>query len=147
LDFPDNRRRGNQRVVYIINKVKQQQLLEAFTEVEDADDYDLSNKWNDLKVTIGESVYQGYDATHPLRFFIGLDSVGNREFFLIVNAKPCVYQPAADPLRYQVGLGKTEHIPWYSSLCNHTSRRFFTHLCWDWLRHPVPVYNKKKGCL
>jgi hypothetical protein len=29
---------GNQRVVYIINKVKQQQLLEAFTEVEDADD-------------------------------------------------------------------------------------------------------------
>ncbi len=29
---------GNQRVRYIINKVKQQQLLEAFTEVEDADD-------------------------------------------------------------------------------------------------------------
>ena len=28
----------HQRVVYIINKVKQQQLLEAFTEVEDADD-------------------------------------------------------------------------------------------------------------
>jgi hypothetical protein len=29
---------GNQRVVYIINKIKQQQLLEAFSEVEDADD-------------------------------------------------------------------------------------------------------------
>lgn len=29
---------GHERVVYIINKVKQQQLLEAFTEVEDADD-------------------------------------------------------------------------------------------------------------
>lgn len=29
---------GSQRVVYIINKVKQQQLLEAFSEVEDADD-------------------------------------------------------------------------------------------------------------
>lgn len=29
---------GNQRVVYTINKVKQQQLLEAYSEVEDADD-------------------------------------------------------------------------------------------------------------
>ena len=100
---------------------------------------DLSNKWNDLKVTLGESVYQGYDATHPLKFFIGLDSVGNREFFLIVNAKPAHVPASSRSIEVSGGLRKDGSYTLVFKLVQAHQQEVFTHLCWDLLRHPVSV--------
>lgn len=92
---------------------------------------DLANKWNELTQIPGESVYQGYDATHPLKFFIGLDSVGNREFFLIVNAKPLHVPSSSRSIEVFGGLRKDGSHTLVFKLVQAHQQEVFTHLCWD----------------
>jgi len=106
---------------------------------------DLANKWNDLTEMPGEPIYQGYDATHPLKFFIGLDSTGNREFFLIVSAKPVRIPASSRSIEVSGGLRKDGTHTLVFKLVQSNQQEVFTHLCWDLAEASRSCAEQEKG--
>ncbi|MEA1960992.1 MAG: PD-(D/E)XK motif protein [Bacillota bacterium] len=106
---------------------------------------ELTIKWNALRELPGEPVYQGYDATHPLQFFIGLDSTGNREFFIIVSNKPTNVPACSRSIEVSSGLRRDGTHTLVFRLVQPDQQEVFTHLCWDLAEASRSCADKKKG--
>lgn len=106
---------------------------------------DLVIKWNALAEVHGESVYQGYDAIHPLQFFIGLDPVGNREFFIIVNNKPNHVPQCSRSIDVSSGSRKDGSYTLVFRLVQPSQQEVFTHLCWDLAEASRSFADKGRG--
>jgi hypothetical protein len=106
---------------------------------------DLAFKWNAMREVPGEPVYQGYDATHPLQFFIGLDPVGNREFFIIVSNKPGNVPACSRSIEVSAGSRRDGTYTLVFRLVQADQQEVFTHLCWDLAEASRPCSDKEKG--
>lgn len=106
---------------------------------------DLAIKWNALREVPGEPVYQGYDATHPLQFFIGLDSVGKREFFIIISNKPLHMPVRSRSIEVSSGSRKDGTYTLVFKLVQPNQQEVFTHLCWDLAEASRSCADKEKG--
>ncbi|MEN6326002.1 MAG: PD-(D/E)XK motif protein [Syntrophomonas sp.] len=106
---------------------------------------DLTIKWNALSLLPGEPVYQGYDATHPLQFFIGLDPLGNREFFIIIRAKPAHIPVSSRSIEVTSGLRKDGMYTLVFRLIQPDHQEVFAHLCWDLAEASRSYTDIKKG--
>lgn len=49
---------------------------------------DLSNRWDSFPLGIEDSVFQLFDKTHPLRFYIGKSVENHRVLMLVVKSRP-----------------------------------------------------------
>jgi len=105
----------------------------------------LDNKWSGLREASGEPVYQGYDSTHPLRFFIGLDSVGNREFFIIIGNKPAHVPQSSRSIEVSIGLRRDGTHTLVFRLVQPNQQEVFTHLCWDLAEASRACKDTEKG--
>lgn len=106
---------------------------------------DLVFKWNSLNEVSGEPVYQGYDATHPLQFFIGLDSSGNREFFIIFTNKPAYVPACSRSIEVSSGSRRDGAFTLVFRLVQADQREVFTHLCWDLAETSRACFDQEKG--
>ncbi len=106
---------------------------------------DLVFKWNALREVSGEPVYQGYDATHPLQFFIGLDPVGSREFFIIISNKPAHVPACSRSIEVSSGSRKDGTYTLVFRLVQPNQEEVFSHLCWDLAEASRSFTDKEKG--
>ena len=105
----------------------------------------VSNRWSSLRKGLGEAVYQGYDSTHPLEFFFGLDVTGNREFFLIVNHEPSQVPKPSKSIEVLSGQRKDGTYTLVFRLTQPDQHDVFTHLCWDLAESSRDCIDKEQG--
>jgi hypothetical protein len=91
----------------------------------------ISKKWDALHVDSVDAVYMGYDSTHPLNFYIGIDPHGNREFFTILNRKPLHLPKSSKSIEIFDGIRKDGTFTILFRLIEPGQKEVFTHLCWD----------------
>ena len=105
----------------------------------------ISSRWNSLRIEWGEPVYQGYDTTHPLQFYLGVDAAGNREFFLIINNAPSQVPKSSRSIEVLSGQRKDGSYTLVFRLIKSDQHDVFTHLCWDLAESSRDYIDKEQG--
>lgn len=105
----------------------------------------LTEKWKSLTVKSGESVHQGYDANHPMQFFIGLDVTGKHEFFLITNNQIPELPAQSKSIEVLEGQRKDGSHTLVFRLAQQDQQQVFIHLCWDLAESSRHCSNTKQG--
>jgi len=106
---------------------------------------ELNAKWSGLRDEPQGSVYQGYDSTHPLQFFIGLDSAGRREFFVIIRDRPTRVPVNSRSIQVSCGSRRDGTYTLVFKLIEEGQLEVFTHLCWDLAERSRLSTDNEKG--
>ncbi len=108
--------------------------------------YDIKAKWESLQLDNSEALYIGYDDSHPLQFFIGMDAMGNREFFIILENKPRIIPVHSRSVEVLYGIRKDGKYTLLFKLIKPEQQEVFTHLCWDLAESSRAYKDMEKGC-